>query len=115
MWLARLRERYELADSEFVLQRCTAHPIDCRRPVVFEGWWMESHNAVVVADFRQELAEIKAGREAQLNRMRRERAERRARVGEALADGMRAYATSLQRGLTCTSTPVGGVAHTSCR
>lgn len=115
MWLARLEERYEFADLHALGRKCRAHPVECRDPAQLEMWWMASHNDLVAARFKAEVAHIKAGHQSRLAELDRQRAERDAQSRRAFGAAMLAAAASLRGGVNCTSMPVGGVVHTSCR
>ena len=48
MFVARLGERYTLADWQFVSNKCTAHPIECQTWRNVELWALDSHNTAVI-------------------------------------------------------------------
>ena len=64
MFVARLIERYVLADWRAINLHCKAYPMECNSFSALEGWSRESHNKNVARIANQRSEEIARQREA---------------------------------------------------
>jgi hypothetical protein len=120
MFIARLAERYAMADFAVVSQKCTAYPKECQQFRFIEVWVIYSHNARLYAWYQQQLEQLRMQRQAEALAARQEQerveqanAEKRARVIRAIAAGLAGMANA--GGTQCTSVNMGNITTTSCR
>lgn len=119
MFMARMAERYTLADWSFVLRKCDAYPIECKNWGQVELWTLDSHNDAVFARARSAAeATDQSYREAHQRAIAaQQESNRRALLILAGAlDGLSApYRYQNQTRLNCTSSTFGNTTQTSCR
>jgi hypothetical protein len=124
-FLARLRERYTLADWAAVADRCTAHPVDCKLWFNIELWAMGSHNQAVSAWAQEEYEQAtkRFGNKLQnandryaveLENADLEELEHRRRVGAAFAAFSNAMVQPQPTTVHCTSNTIGTMTNTTC-
>jgi len=111
MFVARLQDRYGFADWNWVINKCTAFPADCKQWSWIELWSIESHNDAVLEWTQRAMAQTQAHYQAEYERAYAEEVDRRRRVGAAL----QAFGNSMaQPKIHCTSTTAGTVTTTNC-
>lgn len=119
MFVARLGERYTLADWQLVSTKCTAHPIECQTWRNVELWALASHNAAVIAWMNASVAQVRAQENAQLAQEAQIEFERRQAEAQRRRDLIRAAADALgamsRPAIHCTSTTFGSTTQTSCQ
>jgi hypothetical protein len=142
MFLARVTERYPLADTAWIVNHCTGYPDDCASFTAVEAHYLRTHNDAVRSALEAETAEIsrrigaeeegrrvaeqaELARQAQEEERRQQAAsERRSAKWRAVGEALQEYGQAQQQAadlnaghpsVNCRSRTIGATVYTNCR